>query len=137
MERTLRVLFLEDTDIWINTYKRLLTHHLDCEIQHFANGEKAVPFINDVKFDVIICDHFMPGWLGSKVYDYARNNKESKNKTTPFIHHSSMPCPEEYKGSEDDLHFINTPKDGDFYNLYYDLLDCGYKAKEELKPSEL
>ena len=132
MDRTLKILFLEDTDIWIKTYKKLLTHYFDCEILHLEKGDEAKGYLDDVKFDVIICDHYMPGhWNGDLVYYHARYSKDSKNTTTPFIHHSSMPCPEDYKGAKDDLNFINTPKDGDFYNLYCDLRDCGYEAKEE------
>ena len=89
----MRILFMEDTGIWISTYTMFLEKMfgLKDEVKHLVAGDDAPPVLDDVPFDVIICDHYMPGDLGNSVYAHARYSEQSLNKETPFIHHSSMP----------------------------------------------
>ena len=128
----MKILFLEDADIWAKTYKIFLKKLFDCEILHLEAGDKAFPVLDDMKFDLIICDHYMPGATGEKVYYHARHSEKSLNKDTVFIHHTSMPCPNDYGGASDDLKFICCAKDGDVYNLFCDVRDSGFEAIREL-----
>lgn len=121
-----KVLLAEDTDIWIKTYKRLLIKQFGFSVVVAKNGKDAINFINNETFDLVVCDHYMPGQTGNAVYAHIRKSDESKNKNVVFIHHSSMPCSYEYAESDDDKNFYIIPKDGDVHLITSLLEELGF-----------
>lgn len=127
-----RVLLAEDTDIWVKIYTKLLTEQFNFSVVVAPNGAAACNEIKNEKFDLIICDHYMPRRDGSEVYAYARNSGRSKNKETHFIHHSSAPCPEIYKGSSEDMAFYSIYKNGELFTMSSHLEDLGFERVPQI-----
>lgn len=79
-------------------------------VEHAINGVEAQRILQDTKFDVIVCDHRMPRSLGNEVYSFLRTRIQDTD--TPFIHHSSVPVPEEYINADEDRNFHVVLKNG-------------------------
>lgn len=125
----MKILFLEDTDIWISTYTRVLSHFFDCEITQLTTSRGVEKYVSAEKFDVILCDHFLAGSEGTYAYDKARRGDDTLNIETPFIHHSSMPCPDIYRGAPKDTNFYTISKTGRWEALIDLLVSLGFEAK--------
>ncbi len=133
----MKILFLEDTDIWISTYTQVLSHFFDCDITQLTTSRGVDKYLSGEKYDVILCDHFLAGSEGTFAYDKARRGEESMNLETPFIHHSSMPCPDIYRGSTKDKNFYTVFKTGKWEELIDLLAELGFtpkSVKEEYAP---
>lgn len=108
----MKILFIEDTASWINEFKPLLETF--GEVVHFKSSNAARRWMAENKFDLVVCDHNILRFetesrsaYGTEVYHELRFTEETE--TTPFIHFSYEPCPEDY--STTDPHFYSLRKD--------------------------
>lgn len=72
---------------------------------HFANnGADARRLLREHKFDLIVCDHYMPRSTGNEVYNDARQSVACEmNQDTTYILFSSGPDVSLYRGIEEDV----------------------------------
>jgi CheY-like chemotaxis protein len=62
------VLVVDDEEILLKAYRRMLGEHHDVVLAH--GGAEAVALLRaDVGFDVVLCDLMMPGVDGQAVYE--------------------------------------------------------------------
>ena len=108
----MRILFVEDTDVFINRFKPQLEKL--GEVNHFksSNGARASmkrvlrdEESEEFNYDLIVCDHNILRFekehktaRGTEVYHELRR---WGSETVPFIHFSAAPCPEEYDANND------------------------------------
>lgn len=110
----MKILFIEDTDVFITRFKKQLeeigevTHFTGSNAARRAMGREA----EDFKFDLIVCDHYINRFeedhqgytaTGDEIYMHLRFMLEIEN--IPFIHFSSEPCPDKYEDSKDNKYF--------------------------------
>lgn len=134
----MKILFVEDTDVFINRYKPML--ETLGEVHHYKSSNGARKAIGNEEegfdFDLIVCDHNILRFeeelkpaLGNEIYYHIRM---WCSETVPFIHFSAAPCPEEY-----DIRMLDHSTDKNFHILgkNYDspLLDL---IEEIIKPKE-
>lgn len=116
----MKILFIEDTDVFIERFKPQLEEL--GEVTHFTGSNAARREMGreaeDFKFDLIVCDHYINRFeedhhgytaTGDEVYMHLRFMLEIDN--IPFIHFSSAPCPDKYDDSKDDKNFYTMCKD--------------------------
>jgi signal transduction histidine kinase/CheY-like chemotaxis protein len=66
-----RVLVVDDEEILLKAYRRMLSEHHDVVLAH--GGAEAVALLRaDAGFDVVLCDLMMPGLDGQAVYEAVR-----------------------------------------------------------------
>ena len=107
----LKILFAEDTEVWVDLFgpdlKELgLMTHVD-------NGNDARKEMTLNKYDIIVCDHYMPRTNGDAVYNDKMKLERSLNKETPFVSFSSMLDDTYYQNYKDDKNFHIMRKDCD------------------------
>ena len=116
----MKILFIEDTDVFIKRFKPQLeelgevTHFKGSNATRRAMGREK----EDFKFDLIVCDHYIDRFeednsnynaTGDEIYMHLRFMLEIDD--IPFIHFSSDPCPEKYTESTEDKNFYTLHKD--------------------------
>ena len=108
----MKILFVEDTDMYVEMYKPQLEKL--GEVIHFKSANAALRSFDEHTYDLIVCDHYILRFEeelnsraeGNEVYWYTRHSLELE---TPFIHFSTSPCPKAYDAS-DDKNFHSHPK---------------------------
>ncbi|MCA9047335.1 MAG: response regulator [Planctomycetaceae bacterium] len=70
MPETLRVLFVDDDESWLNALRRTLRRsNPGWEVEFAADGYAALRLIEDNPFDVVVSDLNMPGLRGDSLLD--------------------------------------------------------------------
>jgi len=100
------ILIVDDEAMVRKTVREALAAAKIIDVEEAADGDEAIIEIRRKTYDVIICDHNMPGSMGSEVYAELRE----LNDTTLFVHHSWMPCPDCYHGWKEDSKFRGLQK---------------------------
>jgi len=98
----MKILYIEDSIEWIRQFLPQLQTLGD--VIHFKGTHSALNALDSQTFDLIVCDHnillfeneSMHGY-GIDIYMHCRFSELS----TPFIHFSYDPCPEEYPHEND------------------------------------
>lgn len=99
----MKILFVEDSDNWVNEFlPQLKTLG---EVTHFKSRNATLCALEaEENFDLIVCDHNILMFekdrmvaTGTDIYFHCRFSEIN----IPFIHFSYEPCPEEYEASQD------------------------------------
>ncbi|MCF8430210.1 MAG: response regulator [Bacteroidia bacterium] len=88
------VLVIED-DLRLTSVLKTLFEIHDIQAVFAMNGEKSLEIINEMKFDIIICDIVLPDTDGFKILNLLKNKEETKN--IPFVFFSAIANPNDIK----------------------------------------
>ena len=81
--RTGRILVIDDEPLIVNAFKRVL-RNLELEVAY--SGREAIEILaDDVNFDLIFCDLYMPVVTGMDVYDWIRKTNPGLEETIVFM----------------------------------------------------
>ncbi|MBY0378590.1 MAG: response regulator, partial [Gammaproteobacteria bacterium] len=79
-----RILLIEDDNVSLFAASEILSS-LTAMVDMARDVEEAVEHLNTIGYDLVISDISLPDGTGMDIIRHARTNKESKNKTTPFV----------------------------------------------------
>ena len=79
-----RLLLVEDNSIAANIAMDVLKH-LNCLIDHAKNGEQAIRYSAEQRYDLILMDIGLPDISGLEVSKHIRLHQKERNHTTPIV----------------------------------------------------
>ena len=122
----MQILFAEDTEIFHKTYGKMLEKFGEVKIVDTANAARRELLDDDVRYDIIFCDHYVPNTKGGIVGENGLNLYKDilrkdirRGHPLLFVHFSSMPCPMDYRKipKEKDEWFYSLGKGCDFEGI--------------------
>ena len=103
----MKILFVEDTDSWVEEFLPQL--QTLGEVCHFKGSNAARRSLDEIEYDLVVCDHNILRFENEKTIAYGTEiYKELRwmDKQIPFIHFSYGPCPEEYRVEKDSNFYV-------------------------------